>query len=401
MKQVEFTCTKADMPQAFYLVLFVLFCTEAVSCSTLFASTNETVTLKCECANKRGCYENFVRWVRMSLNGSLQIIDTAKCENSPCRFRSKREDHVFVALTITQVELGDSGRYYCGEHLSSYVQFTDNGSVLMVGDVWTDTSEVHMLNELIGKSENLAVLDWTEAEISNIREELKSEWKYETEKESKLDLSDFQDVKHTELRCVITGLRAPWVNVFWQSSQGSWKKQGKTSSFMNTGRGYTVESSFRIGLKDKMDWENEDELHRFERHVNAKLNFDQMVEMDEELWCDIQVGVNFSMSTPTFSFRQQIENVPEWCDQLLYGEIALCAFCVCVLSLLTFHCMHCHHKGPDPSAMELSPTSGPSGEVSITYAQLDIRKQPRKERHRHKNQQEDKLVYSEVRYKPA
>ena len=38
-----------------------------------------------------------------------------------------------MALAIAQVESGDSGRYYCGEHLSSYLQFNGNGTVLQVG----------------------------------------------------------------------------------------------------------------------------------------------------------------------------------------------------------------------------------------------------------------------------
>ncbi|XP_035260840.1 uncharacterized protein LOC118220760 [Anguilla anguilla] len=382
------------MPQVLHFILFALSCTGSVSCSIVFARAGEDVTLSCQCPG--GCYDELVRWVRMNSNETLQIIDT-KCEKSPCRFTSKRTDDILVALTILQVESGDSGRYYCGEHLSSYLQFTDNGTVLTVGDVWTDRSELHLLNEWTGEGGS-PELDWSEAQTSNSSQELMSKWRYETK------ASDFLDVRHTELRCVVTRLSAPWVNIYWRSTRESWEKTGQTSSLSATERGYRVESQLRIGLKVKSDWEDEYENeYEYEHEYGYP---DKMVEMDEELWCEVQVGVNVSVQSPKFSFRQQTHTDSEWCNGVIYGEIAFCVLCVCLLTLLICHCLRHQHKGSEPSATEVSPTLNSCRDVSsdITYAHLDIKKQPKTERRqrqksRQKNSQEDRLVYSEVRHK--
>ncbi|KAG5856392.1 hypothetical protein ANANG_G00007490, partial [Anguilla anguilla] len=171
-----------------------------------------------------------------------------------------------------------------------------------------------------------------------------SKWRYETK------ASDFLDVRHTELRCVVTRLSAPWVNIYWRSTRESWEKTGQTSSLSATERGYRVESRLRIGLKVKSGWEHEYEYE----HEYGYL--DRMVEMDEELWCEVQVGVNISVQSPKFSFRQQGHTDSEWCNGVLYGEIAFCVLCVCLLTLLICHCLHHQHKGSEPSATEASPT---------------------------------------------
>ncbi|XP_064153102.1 uncharacterized protein LOC135233445 isoform X4 [Anguilla rostrata] len=318
------------MPQVLHFILFALSCTGSVTCSIVFARAGEDATLSCQCSKNHGCYKELVRWVRMNSNETLQIIDT-KCEKSPCRFTSKRTDDIWVALTILQVESGDSGRYYCGEHLSSYLQFTDNGTVLTVGDVWTNSSELHLLNEWTGEGGS-PELDWSEAQTSNSSQEFMSKWRYETK------ASDFLDVRHTELRCVVTRLSAPWVNIYWRSTRESWEKTGQTSSLSATERGYRVESQLRIGLKVKSDWEDEYEYE----HEYGYL--DKMVEMDEELWCEVQVGVNVSVQSPKFSFRQQTHTDSEWCNGVLYGEIAFCVLCVCLLTLLICHCLRHQHK---------------------------------------------------------
>ncbi|XP_064153144.1 uncharacterized protein LOC135233445 isoform X9 [Anguilla rostrata] len=260
-------------------------------------------------------------------------------------------------------------------------------------DVWTNSSELHLLNEWTGEGGS-PELDWSEAQTSNSSQEFMSKWRYETK------ASDFLDVRHTELRCVVTRLSAPWVNIYWRSTRESWEKTGQTSSLSATERGYRVESQLRIGLKVKSDWEDEYEYE----HEYGYL--DKMVEMDEELWCEVQVGVNVSVQSPKFSFRQQTHTDSEWCNGVLYGEIAFCVLCVCLLTLLICHCLRHQHKGSEPSATEASPTLNSCRDVSsdITYAHLDIRKQPKTERRqrqksRQKNSQEDRLVYSEVRYK--
>ncbi|XP_064153043.1 uncharacterized protein LOC135233399 isoform X10 [Anguilla rostrata] len=342
----------ADMPHVLCLLLFVLSCTNSVTCSLIFATTGKDVTLRCQCSKNRNCHEEVIRWVRMDSNESLQIIDN-KCEQSHCRFASKTLNgtHV-VLLTIAQVEPGDSGRYYCVEHYKRDIQFNDNGTLLMVGDVWTDSSEVDLLNEWTGEGGS-PELDWSEAQTPNSSQEFISKWRYR------------------------------------------------------------VESQLRIGLKVKSDWEDEDEdeyeyehEYGYPDYILKEMDFDKMVEMDEELWCEVQVGVNVSVQSPKFSFRQQGHTDSEWCNGVLYGEIAFCVLCVCLLTLLICHCLRHQHKESEPSATEVSPTLNSCRDVSsyITYAHLDIKKQPKTERRqrqksRQKNSQEDRLVNSEVRYK--
>ncbi|KAJ8354860.1 hypothetical protein SKAU_G00224270 [Synaphobranchus kaupii] len=380
------------MPRVLYTLLFVLSSIDSVSCSILFATTGENVTLQCQCSSI--CYEDLNRWVRINSDESLQMIDS-KCKKSPCRFTNRRINNTWVVLTIAQVESGDSGRYYCGEHLRSYIEFTGKGTVLKVGDVWTHSSEVHMLMEWMGEGGN-PELDRSKTQTSNSSQELMSEWMKETDENSKLDWSDFPDVEHTELRCVVTGLSAPWVNVFWKSSRESWVKAGQTWSLTDTESGYRVESRLQIGLIVKSDW-GEMDKDEYDYSQDLQKKMDKMVEMDEELWCQVQVGVNLSVPSPKFSFLQQTHADPEWCNQVLYGEIALCALCTCLLTLLTLlTCLRRQYKGSEPAAAEASPTSDSCRDVTsnITYAQLNIKRQPRTDRRqRQKNRQEDRLVY--------
>ncbi|XP_064153052.1 uncharacterized protein LOC135233399 isoform X11 [Anguilla rostrata] len=340
----------ADMPHVLCLLLFVLSCTNSVTCSLIFATTGKDVTLRCQCSKNRNCHEEVIRWVRMDSNESLQIIDN---------------------------------KY-----------------------VWTDSSEVDLLNEWTGEGGS-PELDWSEAQTPNSSQEFISKWRYETKESALLD------VRHTELRCVVTRLSAPWVNIYWQSTRESWEKTGQTWSLTDTERGYRVESQLRIGLKVKSDWEDEDEdeyeyehEYGYPDYILKEMDFDKMVEMDEELWCEVQVGVNVSVQSPKFSFRQQGHTDSEWCNGVLYGEIAFCVLCVCLLTLLICHCLRHQHKESEPSATEVSPTLNSCRDVSsyITYAHLDIKKQPKTERRqrqksRQKNSQEDRLVNSEVRYK--
>ncbi|XP_064152971.1 uncharacterized protein LOC135233399 isoform X2 [Anguilla rostrata] len=397
----------ADMPHVLCLLLFVLSCTNSVTCSLIFATTGKDVTLRCQCSKNRNCHEEVIRWVRMDSNESLQIIDN-KCEQSHCRFASKTLNgtHV-VLLTIAQVEPGDSGRYYCVEHYKRDIQFNDNGTLLMVGDVWTDSSEVDLLNEWTGEGGS-PELDWSEAQTPNSSQEFISKWRYETKESALLD------VRHTELRCVVTRLSAPWVNIYWQSTRESWEKTGQTWSLTDTERGYRVESQLRIGLKVKSDWEDEDEdeyeyehEYGYPDYILKEMDFDKMVEMDEELWCEVQVGVNVSVQSPKFSFRQQGHTDSEWCNGLLYGEIALCVLCVCLLTLLICDCLRHQHKGSEPPATEMSTTLDSCRDVvfsDMNYARLDLKNQPKTERRqrqksRQENSHEDGLVYSEVGHK--
>ncbi|XP_064153060.1 uncharacterized protein LOC135233399 isoform X12 [Anguilla rostrata] len=329
------------MPHVLCLLLFVLSCTNSVTCSLIFATTGTDVTLRCQCSKNRTCHEEVIHWVRMDSNESLQVIDN---------------------------------KY-----------------------VWTDSSEVHLLNEWTGEGGS-PELDWSEAQTPNSSQEFISEWRYET------NASALLDVRHTELRCVVTRLSAPWVNIYWRSTRESWNKTGQTWSLTDTERGYRIESRLRIGLKVKSGREDEG------------MDLDKMVEMDEELWCEVQVGVDVSFQSLKFSFRQKTHTDPgchgrhssgEWCNGLLYGEIALCVLCVCLLTLLICDCLRHQHKGSEPPATEMSTTLDSCRDVvfsDMNYARLDLKNQPKTERRqrqksRQENSHEDGLVYSEVGHK--
>ncbi|XP_035260872.1 uncharacterized protein LOC118220767 isoform X3 [Anguilla anguilla] len=306
------------MPHVLCLLLFVLSCTNSVTCSLIFATTGKDVTLRCQCSKNRNCHEGVIRWVRMDSNESLQIIDN---------------------------------KY-----------------------VWTDSSEVDLLNEWTGEGGS-PELDWSEAQTPNTSQGFISEWRNETK------ASDFLDVRHTELRCVVTRLSAPWVNIYWRSTRESWNKTGQTWSLTDTERGYRVESRLRNGLKVMSGWEHEyDYKYWSPDYLPMGMDLDKMVKMDEELWCEVQVWVNVSVQSPKFSFRQQTHTDSEWCNGVLYGEIAFCVLCVCLLTLLICHCLRHQHKGSEPSATEVSPTLNSCRDVSsdTTYA-LVIKKQPKTE----------------------
>ncbi|KAJ8355129.1 hypothetical protein AAFF_G00095450 [Aldrovandia affinis] len=372
------------------LLLFDLSNANSVSGSVVFCTPGESATVRYECSVGRDCYGQFIEWVRITSNGPLQIIDT-NCEKSPCRFTSKTLNNSQAELTIAQVEPGDSGRYFSGDHLTGYLEFGDVGTVLQVGDVWMNHSEVLMLMEWMSK-DGKQELDQSNIQTSNSSEELMLKWMYKTDINSELGGSDFPDVKRIELRCVVTGLSAPRANVLWHSSQGARVETGQTWSLAKATRGYRLESRLRIGVKP--GWEDE---YDYPHHRSKDMDLDRIVEMDEELWCEVQVGVNSSVISSTFSFLQETHTKPEGCLGLLWAGIAVCVLCVCLLTMLTCHCL-CQHTGSALPATEASPTF--DSHRDVTYAQLDIKKQPRTKRQsRQKDQQSDRLVYSEVRHR--
>ncbi|XP_066577149.1 uncharacterized protein LOC136767268 isoform X2 [Amia ocellicauda] len=110
------------------------FCTGPAPIQFVQPGVNASVDCLCE-ERRSGCYMQLLRWFRMDPSGSLTMIDT-DCKKHPsnqCRFSSGRTSNTHVRLSILRVQPSDSGRYYCGEHLSSYISFTDSGSVLAVG----------------------------------------------------------------------------------------------------------------------------------------------------------------------------------------------------------------------------------------------------------------------------
>ncbi|KAG7469420.1 hypothetical protein MATL_G00128670 [Megalops atlanticus] len=344
-----------------YLLLPAVFIVDSLSSSSIeFSSLGANASVRCQCSKSRGCYDELVRWVRISHNGSLKIIDT-ECKKSTCRFTSKRFNEELVQLKINQVESGDSGRYYCGEHLSSYLQFTDSGTVLQVGDVWTNSSRVLMLMEWKEKQEN-----------------------------PDSDLSVSKRGMGTELRCVVSGLSAPWVRVLWWSTRVLRGELGHTWSSTESGRGYRVTSQLRVGVRHEYDYEYED------MYMSKRMDFDRMVEVDEEVWCEVKVGVDHLINSTKFSFLPKTET--DWCSEVLYAAMTFCGLCVCFLVLFIWHCFLKPRIGSAPPVTDTSPSSMCQEDVyaGVNYAHLNFKKPPKTERQHRKA---DKLVYSEVRYK--
>ncbi|KAI1885893.1 hypothetical protein AGOR_G00208450 [Albula goreensis] len=93
------------------------------------------------------------RAVTMSSFAGFESTQTGHSRSSmlnvinPCNFTSTEVNNTHVELKITHVKPEDSGRYYCGEHLASYLQFNGIGVALQVGDVNSSTTKVHILKE--------------------------------------------------------------------------------------------------------------------------------------------------------------------------------------------------------------------------------------------------------------
>ncbi|XP_069041607.1 uncharacterized protein [Lepisosteus oculatus] len=164
------------------LLLGLQFVVQAVPAQDrvwVFSQPGQDATVPCTCSREQSCFDELLRWVRMDPNGKLEILNT-DCklnQNTGCRYSSTRIDSNRVQLTVHAARPADSGVFYCGEHLSSYMAFTDRGTVLVVGDPPADSPSVSVLVRPGRRGEGLALL------------------------------------------CLVSGLALPWAQVSWLGAE--------------------------------------------------------------------------------------------------------------------------------------------------------------------------------------
>ncbi|KAG7469422.1 hypothetical protein MATL_G00128690 [Megalops atlanticus] len=127
-------------------------------------------------------------------------------------------------------------------------------------------------------------------------------------------------------------------------------------------------SRLRVGVRH---WEYEHEYdHGYEENDMFKeMGLDRMVEVDEEVWCEVQAGVDHIVNSTKFSFPRKTDTVLSQ---------AAHRFGITNYRHITIICV-------------------PGGYVTgVNYAHLNFKKPPKTERQHRKA---DKLVYSEVRYR--
>nr|XP_023685807.1 uncharacterized protein LOC111853308 [Paramormyrops kingsleyae] len=307
-----------------------------------FLSPGDNVTLPCNCSESFACQVQHLRWIRLTPNRSMEIINTGdKTNNSRFCVRQK-------VMEITKMKSEDSGRYYCVEHSYSYLSFMDNGTVLQVGDVWTNESKLLVMKDESGnRTEN-----------------------------------------RSRLQCVATGLVSPWVSVTWHFSgmHGEGDFLGQTWSFMEPSGKYCVISEPVIPpwLLEQL---SED---------GVPLNGDVQDEMGA-WWCELQTGKNSSVKSQVFGHQTH----SEWCIPVISTVLALC---ILFLSLASITCFNLLHRSPDSVPPETLPSpSHDSRDVytDVTYTHLDFKKASqngRRHAEKGRSSKEDRLVYSEVRY---
>ncbi|XP_048881607.1 uncharacterized protein LOC125748926 [Brienomyrus brachyistius] len=307
-----------------------------------FLSPGDNVSLPCDCSEKLACQLKHLRWIRFTANRLMEIINTGDKTNNS-RFCVR--DNV---MEISEMNSQDSGRYYCVEHSYSYLSFLDNGTVLQVGDVWTNESKLLVMKDKSGNR---------------------------TEKGSRL-------------QCVATGLVSPWVNVTWHFSgmHGEGTVLGQTRSFMEPSGKYCVISE-RIPPPWLVELLSED---------GAALNDDVLDEVGV-WWCELQTGKNSSVKSQLFG--QQTRS--EWCIPVISTVLALC---ILFVSLASITCFNLLHRSPDSVPQETlpSPSHGSrDGYTDVTYTHLDFKKASqngRRHAEKGRRREEDRMVYSEVRY---
>ncbi|KAK1149774.1 hypothetical protein AOXY_G34603 [Acipenser oxyrinchus oxyrinchus] len=135
-----------------------------------------------------------VRWFRDNASGGVTDLFPGECGDpgSQCRITSTIESNR-VTLTIRDTQRNDNGRYYCGEHSGSSVEFSDASVVIVSGDDSSVNQSVSILAPLAVSGSAL---------------------------DSKATLT---------LECLIRGLSSPSVRVRWFIS-GNLTAEGTPSS---------------------------------------------------------------------------------------------------------------------------------------------------------------------------
>ncbi|KAL4616663.1 hypothetical protein GN956_G21940 [Arapaima gigas] len=230
-----------------FRILCVSVCFLTIDCSlsnlsVVFSSPDDTVSLICSSPRLQFYNEELLRWVHLSPIGSMK----------------------------------DSGRYYCAEHSASYLTFINNGTVLHVGDVWTNKSEVLLLTE------------WWD--------------------EPNRNLTAGRDEDPAEMLCVVTSLRTPWVPVTWRSSLGAEVNiTSRTWSTMLSLGEYCVISWLQQPSDDKGEW-----------------------------WCEVQIGTHEVRKSSKSLFKWK-KKEQEWYYTALAPFIAVCILFGGLLSIFSYY----------------------------------------------------------------
>lgn len=92
----------------------------------LVAVSGQNASISCPCL--RGRCPQLMRWIKMYPNRSLETSETF-CEPKRCLFE---KGSTSTNLTLLHVGREDSALYYCGEQLSTNLDFSGQGTFLQV-----------------------------------------------------------------------------------------------------------------------------------------------------------------------------------------------------------------------------------------------------------------------------
>ncbi|KAG5270786.1 hypothetical protein AALO_G00172290 [Alosa alosa] len=313
---------------AIFILVFIL---DYSACERrlILAKVGEDVSITCPCPTFIPCEANFIRWMKVAVNGSVTIINTG-CGQS-CRISQKIVNNSQIELTIQRVTRDDEGRYYCDKNTASVLTFRGKATYLQIKDEsWSNRSEVTLLRE----------------------------FKRSTMK------PNLYELQHGSLLCLVTGLLSPNIIIMWHSSHGR-VASGQTW-VSDTSKGFTAGSRLQINVTTGKN------LHITQ---NAK-------GPGEEWWCEVHHD-NFTLSAMS-SLDNNTEwcsavcvpewcsavCVPEWCSAVLYAVVSLVLLCVFSLVLLTSHWFLHSHRGVSVT------TSSPSQDGAGSGARLQLTQLP-------------------------
>ncbi|XP_041964084.1 uncharacterized protein LOC121721311 isoform X1 [Alosa sapidissima] len=318
----------------------------------IFSELGDNVSISCRYSVKNQCLMNC--WARVTMNGSLETVHTESEKRS--RFsQSHSQDPAIVELNIFQTEMVDAGRYYCGMWHAGYFQFVGEGTSLLVEEkVWTNRSQVILLSDS-------AVLEHP--------------------------LRRSEPLTQVELRCLVTGVSSPEINIVWRSSGGA-EVTGRRAAWESTGSKevFSVTSKLRI-------------------NITTSKNTNYIApDVLEEWWCEVQVGLHVVERSHITSLDLLSDHLTagpvEWCQLVIYSAGALSVVCVCAVSLLISYWVLHLRKSADSSSdinstataqfccsMCQSVSCQADAQQALTYFHLDFTQMRRAEGTPGRNQQ--------------
>ncbi|XP_076135456.1 uncharacterized protein LOC143118249 [Alosa pseudoharengus] len=294
---------------AIFILVFIL---DYSACERrlILAKVGEDVSITCPCPTFIPCEANFIRWMKVAVNGSVTIINTG-CGQS-CRISQKIVNNSQIELTIQRVTRDDEGRYDCDKNTASVLTFRGKGTYLQIKDEsWSNRSEVTLLRE----------------------------FKRSTMK------PNLYELQHGSLLCLVTGLLSPNIIIIWHSSHG--RVAAGQTWVSDTSKSFTAGSRLQINVTTGKN------LHITQ---NAK-------GPGEEWWCEVHHD-NFTLSA-----MSSLDNNTERCSAVLYAVVSLALLCVFSLVLLTSRWFLHSHRGVSVTTSSPSQDAAGSG-VRLQLTQL-------------------------------